>query len=164
MGSITLPPLNPDTAILGHWRPENKFNILVNHLILLFKFFIYKFKNHNFAINIYKFKLFTMSVQKVEQKIAFQNNSILINGNQSYMHSIYKIAATAIMTLMKKKSLSHNSYHNPARQSFSICMLLQSGVLSAKKSQTTSFFLCSSTLLSYFLQKQLCYTFCRTLH
>ena len=38
MGSITLPPLNPDTAILGHWRPENKFNILVNHLILLFKF------------------------------------------------------------------------------------------------------------------------------
>ena len=55
MGSITLPPLNPDSAILGHWRPENKFNILVNHLILLFKFFIYKFKNHNFAINIYKF-------------------------------------------------------------------------------------------------------------
>ena len=31
MGSITLPPLNPDTAILGHWSPENKFNILVNH-------------------------------------------------------------------------------------------------------------------------------------
>ena len=25
MGSITLSPLNPDTAILGHWRPENKF-------------------------------------------------------------------------------------------------------------------------------------------
>ena len=76
MGSITLPPLNPDSAILGHWRPENKFNILVNHLILLFKFFIYKFKNHNFAINIYKFKLFTMSVQKVEQKIAYQNNKL----------------------------------------------------------------------------------------
>ena len=66
MGSITLPPLNPDTAILSHWRPENKFNILVNHLILLFKFFIYKFKNRNFAINIYKFNIFTMSVQKVE--------------------------------------------------------------------------------------------------
>ena len=69
MGSITLPPLNPDTAILGHWRPENKFNILVNHLTLLFKFFIYKFKNHNFAINIYKFKLFTMSVQTCNKKL-----------------------------------------------------------------------------------------------
>ena len=64
MDSITLPPLTPYTAILGHWRPENEFDILVNHLILLFKFFIYKFKNHNFAINIYKFKLFTLSVQK----------------------------------------------------------------------------------------------------
>ena len=63
MSSITLPPLNPDTAILGHWRPENKFNIVVNHLILLFKFFVYKFKNHNFAINIYKFKLFIMSAK-----------------------------------------------------------------------------------------------------
>ena len=79
MGSITLPLLNPDTAILGHWRPENKFNIPVNHSILLFKFFIYKFKNHNFAINIYKFKLFTMSVQKVEQKIAYQNNKLTID-------------------------------------------------------------------------------------
>ena len=63
VGSIALPPLNPDTTILGHWRPENKFNILVNHLILLFKFFVYEFKNHNFAINIYKFKLFTMSAK-----------------------------------------------------------------------------------------------------
>ena len=69
------------------------------------------------------------------------------------MHSVYKIAATAIMALMKKKSLSQNNYHNPARQSVSICMLLQSGVLSAKKSQTTRFFLCSGTLLSYFFAK-----------
>ena len=69
MGSTTLLPLDPDTAILGHWRPGNKFNILVNHLILLFKFFIYKFKNHNFAINIYKFKLFTISVQRSNKKL-----------------------------------------------------------------------------------------------
>ena len=65
MSSITLLPLESDTVILGHWSPENKFNILVNHLILLFKFFIYKFKSHNFAISIYKSKLFTMPVQKV---------------------------------------------------------------------------------------------------
>ena len=79
MGSVTLPPLNSDTAILGHWRPENKFNILVNHLIVLFKFFTYKFKNHNFAFNIYKFKLFTMSVQKEEQKIADRNNKLTLH-------------------------------------------------------------------------------------
>ena len=42
MGSITLPPFEPDSAILALWRPENnKFNALVNHLILLFKFFIF---------------------------------------------------------------------------------------------------------------------------
>ena len=51
MGSITaLPPLDPDTAFLGHWRPDNKFNILLNHLILVFKFFIYKFKNYTLLL------------------------------------------------------------------------------------------------------------------
>ena len=73
-------PFQPNTAILALWRLENKFNTLVNHLILLFKFFIYKFKNHNFAINIHKFKLFTlMFVQKVERIIAFRNNTLTLH-------------------------------------------------------------------------------------
>ena len=145
MGSIPLPPLNPDT-VLGHWRPENKFIILVNHLILLFKFFIYKFKNHNFAINIYKFKLFTMSVQEVEQKIAYQNNKFTIHFDKGepILHTInlrnncncnFDITAEEV-TFTKYLPLPNVI----ARQLVSICMLLQSGVLSARKNQNSDLF------------------------
>ena len=42
--------------------------------------------------------------------------------------------------------------------------LLQSSVLSVTKVKTTTVSLCSGIFLSYVLQKQLYYTFCRTLH
>ena len=44
--------VKPDTAILGLWRPEDKFNTLVNHLILFSSFFIYKFKKLSTFTNL----------------------------------------------------------------------------------------------------------------
>ena len=132
----------------------------MNHWILLFEFFIYQFQNHSFAINIYKFKLFTMSVQTVEQKVAFRNNKLTLHFDKQepILHTlIYKITATAILTLMQRKSLLKKYLPLPnldviARQSVSICMLLQSGVLSEKQSKQRSF-LCALAFC--------CDTFCK---
>ena len=133
MDSIAFPSLSLDTAILGDWRPENKFRILVNYLNFLFKFFIYKIKNHNFTINIYKFKLFTMSGQKVEQKLLTETI------NPKYTQSVKQLQLQ-FCHLWRGSHKYLPLPHVIARQSVSICMLLQSGVLSAKKSQNNNLF------------------------
>ena len=108
-----------------------------------------------------------MSVQKVEQKIAHRNNKLTLHFDkwEPILHTlnlenncncIFDINADEV-TLTKYPPL-HNVI---ARQSVSICMLLQSGILSAKKSQNNDLFsvfwhfvvvLCAKTIVIYFLQ------------
>ena len=67
-GVLGLPPLEPVAGMLGCWDLENEANIFFNHLILLFKYFAYRFRNINTSVNLYHLQHFILSVQKVEQK------------------------------------------------------------------------------------------------
>ena len=49
---LRLPPLEPVTTMLGSWDLENEANVLLNHLMLLFKYFIYRFRNMNTSVNL----------------------------------------------------------------------------------------------------------------
>ena len=75
-GVLRLPSLEPVAAMLGSWDLENETNVLLNHLMLLFKYFIYRFRNMNTSVNIFHLQHFILSVQKVEQKITFRNNRL----------------------------------------------------------------------------------------
>ena len=75
-GALSLPPLEPVAAMLGSWDLENEANVLLNHSMLLFKYFIFRFMNINISVNLHHLQHFILSVQKVEQKIAFPNNRL----------------------------------------------------------------------------------------
>ena len=51
-GVLRLPPLEPVTAMLGSWDLENEANVFLNHFMLLFKCFIYRFRNMNTSVNL----------------------------------------------------------------------------------------------------------------
>ena len=51
-GVLRLPPLEPVTAMLGSWGIENEANVLLNQLMFLFKYFIYRFRNMNTSVNL----------------------------------------------------------------------------------------------------------------
>ena len=52
-GVLRLPPLEPVAAMLGSWDLENDANVLLNHLMLLFKYFIFRFRNIKTSVNLY---------------------------------------------------------------------------------------------------------------
>ena len=83
-GVLRLPPLEPVAALLGSWDIENEANVSLNHLMLLFKYFIYRFRNMNTSVNLCHLQQFILSVQNVEQKIAFRNNMLTHHFSKRY--------------------------------------------------------------------------------
>ena len=75
-GCLTLPVLEPSTAILGFFDFRDEKSKLINHILILFKFFLYANRNIKHAVNFHALKLFISSVQKIEQKIAFNGNKL----------------------------------------------------------------------------------------
>ena len=73
---LTLPTLEPSTAILGFCDIKDEKSKLINHILILFKYFIYANRNIKHAVNFYALKLFISSVQKIEQKIAFNRKKL----------------------------------------------------------------------------------------
>ena len=73
---LTLPTLEPSTTILGFWNINDKESKLINHILILFKYFIYANRNIKHAANFHALKLFISSVQNIEQKIAFNRRSL----------------------------------------------------------------------------------------
>ena len=69
---LTLPMLEPSTAILGFWNIKDEKSKVIKHIVILFKYFIYANRNIKHAANFHALKLFISSVQKIEQKISFQ--------------------------------------------------------------------------------------------
>ena len=51
-GVLRLPPAEPVAAMLASWDLENEATVLLNHLMLLFKYFIYRFRNINTSVNL----------------------------------------------------------------------------------------------------------------
>ena len=71
----SIPPLEPEIVILGLWKRQIPEYILMNHIILIFKRYIYVTK-HKHSININGLKAFIKNIEKVEQRIASQRGKL----------------------------------------------------------------------------------------
>ena len=90
-GYLVLPALEPSIVILGVWNTKNENNVLVNHVVLLFKYFIHKNRTNKHAINIHALKNYINFLQKIEQRIArkkIDRKNTLQSGSQLHNSSI----------------------------------------------------------------------------
>ena len=90
-GYLILPASEPSIVILGVWNIKNENNLLVNHVVLLFKYFIYKNRTNRHAINIHALKNYIKFLQKIEQRIARKKidwKNTLQSGSQLHNSSI----------------------------------------------------------------------------
>ena len=69
-GHITLPDLDPTLAVVGKWCIENNNNLIVNHIVLIFKKFLYDNRSSHSRIHTAALKYLLKSAEKVERKIA----------------------------------------------------------------------------------------------
>ena len=69
-GHITLPGHDLTLAVVGKWCIDNNNNLIVNHIVLIFKKFLYDNRSNHSRIHIAVLKYQLKSVEKVEQKIA----------------------------------------------------------------------------------------------
>ena len=74
---IKLPlPLEPQFLILGIWNEKLENSSLVNHLILIFKRYIYLKKNDGNNRNIFSLRAFIKNIESIECHIASQNGKL----------------------------------------------------------------------------------------
>ena len=66
---IRLPDLEPTLAVVGKWFIENN-NLIINHIVLIFKKFLYDNRSNHSRIHIAALKYQLRLAEKVEQKIA----------------------------------------------------------------------------------------------
>ena len=83
---LTLSALDPLISIVGKWDIDNPNNILVNHIVLLFKKFLYQNKSNPQIIHILVLKHYIKLVERTEQKNAYGAHKLDThfekNGNQ----------------------------------------------------------------------------------
>ena len=65
--TLSFPSLMPQSAILGHIDLSNDY-LLINHLILIYKFYIYNSRNRGY-LNIEHLKAIIDKTKKIEEEI-----------------------------------------------------------------------------------------------
>ena len=76
---ITLPKLRPIIAILREWNKLEESNVLINHILLLFKKILYHKRNEPNRLHIIALMHYIKSVEKIEQKIANETSKLAIH-------------------------------------------------------------------------------------
>ena len=76
---IQLPELTPAVAIIGTWNMEDVNNIVCNHIILLFKKFLYANKGSPARLNSVSLKHYIKTVERIEQKIAYKKDKLKLD-------------------------------------------------------------------------------------
>ena len=75
--NLDLPQLNLTIAeFLGESNIQGNDNVLLNHILLLLKKFIYNKKNHPARIHFLSFMIYVKEVEKIEQKIAHRKGKL----------------------------------------------------------------------------------------
>ena len=67
-GFLSLPKLEPEQAILGKWNLNTNEKVLINHIVLLFKRFIFDNRSKRHKIHILALLNYFKTVEKVEQR------------------------------------------------------------------------------------------------
>ena len=73
---LTRPALDPLISIVGRWDINNPDNVLVNHIVLLFKKFLYQNKSNPQRIHILALKHYIKLVERIEQKLAYDAHKL----------------------------------------------------------------------------------------
>ena len=76
---ITFPTLQPMTAVLGEWNKVEENNVLIYHILLLFKKFLYQRRNEPNRLQITALMHYIKSVEKIGQKIANEKSKLAIH-------------------------------------------------------------------------------------
>ena len=66
--TLSFPSLTPQSAILGHIDLSDKY-LLINHLILIYKFYIYDSRNRDY-FNIERLKVIIDKTKRIEEEIS----------------------------------------------------------------------------------------------
>ena len=78
---LTLTDLSERTIELG-FNDGQSFSITENHILLLYKRYIYISRIHGKSINLIRFKLFLKDVIRIEENIAHNNNILTLHYQQ----------------------------------------------------------------------------------
>ena len=73
---LNLPVLTPQNAILGILAKDAPFDLLLNHILILFRQGLYQCRNTNIPPNFYQIKEKIRLIQKIEYKIARDNDCL----------------------------------------------------------------------------------------
>ena len=73
---LDLLQLNPTIVFLGEPNIQGNDNVLLNHILLLFKKFIYDKKSHQARIHFLSFMNYIKEVEKIKQKIAYRKGKL----------------------------------------------------------------------------------------
>ena len=65
---LSLPMLEPELALLGKWNINKNEKVLINHIVLLFKKFIFDNRSNRYKIHILALPNYFKTAEKVEQK------------------------------------------------------------------------------------------------
>ena len=68
--------MDTQTIILGAWNAKTPDFVIINHIILLFKRYIYLKRQDNHCINISGIKNFIKHIERIEHKIAFNRDKL----------------------------------------------------------------------------------------
>ena len=68
--------MDPQKIILGAWNAKTPDFVIINHIILLFKRYIYRKGQDNHCINIFGIKNFIKHIERIEHKIAFNRGKL----------------------------------------------------------------------------------------
>ena len=78
---IEMPKFEQNVILYG-LTPFNRNNALQNHILLLFKQFVYMCRDETKMLSLHKFKIYIDQIQKIEYKIAKKNNKIICHLNK----------------------------------------------------------------------------------
>ena len=98
--NLDLPQLNPTIVFLGISNIQGNDNVLLNHILLLFKKFIYDKKNHPARIHFLSFMNYVKKLKKLNKKLHTEKVSLnfisKMESNTTYIlifcftvHSLY---------------------------------------------------------------------------
>ena len=73
--TITLPQLSEKIVYLG-WFSNDPQTILINHILLLYKYFLYSRRNDREKVNFRVFKVYIRHVMKIEESIAKRKKNL----------------------------------------------------------------------------------------